>query len=211
MVLAFNGDHRIPPSAPSLSDLEVLVVDGAVEADTYAEVLRQTYRTVNLITCQRTAVEYLQRATPSLVVAALTPSDGSAVEICRRAKSKPMPASVLMTAEKPEDVPDALVAGCDGVLLKPISASLLINRTSRMMRVRMDCLRLPRARSRGKRAEPIAGAERLKLGLNQEWPDLSCPFCSHQGVTSFDHASMRRDWYACLQCRKVWMAKRRDG
>ena len=210
MVLAFNGDHRIPPSAPALSNLEVLIVDGAVEADTYAQVLRQTYLTVKLITCQRTGVEYLQRATPSLVVAALTPSGGSAAEICRGAKSKPIPASVLMTAETPEDVPDALVAGCDGVLLKPISACLLINRTSLMMRVRMDRLRL-RARSRGKGAERLAGAELLKLDLNREWPNLSCPYCSHHGVTSFEHASMRREWYACLQCRKVWMAKRRDG
>ena len=37
-----------------------------------------------------------------------------------------------------------------------------------------------------------------------------CPYCSNQGVTSFEYASVRRAWYACVACKKVWIAKRQD-
>jgi hypothetical protein len=29
-------------------------------------------------------------------------------------------------------------------------------------------------------------------------------------VTSFEFLSRRRAWYACLACRKVWIAPRQD-
>jgi hypothetical protein len=50
----------------------------------------------------------------------------------------------------------------------------------------------------------------LNTGCMRDWPTAECPYCDHEGVTSFEYASHRRTWYACLACKKVWMAKRRD-
>lgn len=44
----------------------------------------------------------------------------------------------------------------------------------------------------------------------REWPTTRCAHCDHEGVMSFEYASHRRAWYACLACKKVWMAKRLD-
>ena len=192
------------------SALEVLLVDGSPEAKDYARILRQRYQTVTVTPHQRTAIRYLQRANPALVVAALKLEDGTAVEICREAKSKPAPPSVLVTADDPEGVPDVLVVGCESVLLKPISPNLLVNRTARLLLSRREQIRLRSALTSTKAEHLRQRSEMLKLGVTRTWPGASCPYCHHQGVTSFDYTSNRRAWYACLQCRKVWMAKRND-
>ena len=171
------------------SDLELLLVGAAPDTASHAMVLRQHYRSVNVTGHQRTAIEYLHRGTHALMVAGVSLEGGPLVDICREAKSRPSPPSVLITAERPEDAPDLLAAGCDGILLKPFTPNLLVNRISRLLRAR---------------------AAMLKIGTNRVWPSTGCPYCSHQGVMSFDYASMRRAWYACLECRNVWMAKRLD-
>ena len=71
-------------------------------------------------------------------------------------------------------------------------------------------LRARSAHLRNKGAHLAERVELLKLGIIQEWPAASCPYCAHP-VTSFDYASLRRAWYACVQCKKVWLAKRLDS
>lgn len=195
----------------SLADVEVLLVDATLDPEALAAALRSHYRTVNVTPHQAIAIQYIQRSSPALIIAGLEPHEGSAVEICREAKSRPHPPAVLVTAVAPDGVPDVLAAGCDGVLLKPFAASLLVNRTSRILRARSAQLRLQSERNRGNAAHLFERIEGLKAGTNREWPSAHCPNCQHQGVTSFDYASMRRAWYACLQCRTVWMAKRLDS
>jgi DNA-binding response OmpR family regulator len=145
----------------------------------------------------------------------LTPTsssrDGSGLDICRAAKAKRLPPSVLVVTPRPEDAPDALLAGCDGILLKPFTANLVVNRTSRLLRARFDQLRVRSARVRNKGAHLRERSELLKLGVTREWPATSCPYCAHHSVTSFDYTSLRRAWYACVQCKKVWLAKRLDS
>ena len=203
-----------PASTPpdtSRAEADVLVVDAAPDAEAYATVLRQRFQTVALIGNPMAAVEYLHHATPALVIAGLKADDGAAVAICTTAKSKRIPSPVLVMADKPEDVPAVLAAGCDSVLLKPVSPSLLVNRTARLLRVRSEQLRLLNARTRDRAAHLVERVELLKAGTNREWPSTLCPYCGHQGVTSFDYAGRRRAWYACLQCRKTWLGKRRDS
>jgi len=130
-----------------------------------------------------TARHFLQHARPALVIMDIDAGNGAAVEVCRQAKSlNPSPAVLVITAA-PEKVPDALAAGCDSVLLKPFPPNLLHQRVGRLLRAY------------------ISG-----LGTNRLRPNTSCPYCNHVGVTSFEFATLRWDWYACLHCRQVWLA-----
>ena len=134
-----------------------------------------------------TARHFLQHARPALVIMDIDAGNGAAVEVCRQAKSlNPSPAVLVITAA-PEKVPDALAAGCDSVLLKPFPPNLLHQRVGRLLR----------AYSSG-------------LGTNRLRPDTCCPYCDHMGVTSFEFATLRWDWYACLQCRQAWLANCQD-
>ena len=180
----------------------MLLVDGGADAGRTATILRQCYRSVNVTARQQTALQYLQRATPDLVVANVSLEDGSAVEICRQAQLKTEPPAILITPDTVEEAPDVLAAGCDGVLVKPFTPSLLVNRVSRLLRARSQQLRLRAAWTRGKAAHLVERVDLLKIGTNRVWPSTHCPYCSHPGVTSFDYASQRRAWYACLACRK---------
>jgi hypothetical protein len=109
------------------------------------------------------------------------------------------------------------MAGCNGVLLKPFPPILLVTRISRLLKdhaaelKRRAAVSLGRAAyARGKAAHLVERIDLLRNGTNRVWPATHCPYCSNQGVTSFEHASMRRAWYACVACRKVWIAKRHD-
>ena len=195
----------------SNAPIELLVVDNAPETTAYVEALRGHKFIVNVTPHHDTALQYLQRADPDLIVTGTTLEDGSGLDICRAAKAKRLPPSVLVVTPRPEDAPDALLAGCDGILLKPFTANLVVNRTSRLLRARFDQLRVRSARVRNKGAHLRELSELLKLGITREWPATSCPYCAHQSVTSFDYASLRRAWYACVQCKKVWLAKRLDS
>jgi DNA-binding response OmpR family regulator len=143
-------------------------------------------------------------------------ADGSAIDLCREAKALSNAPAVLVTTEQVERVPDALEAGCDGVLLKPFASNLLFARIGRLLRDRSTLLH--RSSALRDRSAHIAGKidhlrERstlLKQGTNRVWPTIHCPHCDHAGVTSFEFASHRRAWYACLQCRKVWIGKRQE-
>jgi hypothetical protein len=51
-------------------------------------------------------------------------------------------------------------------------------------------------------------SEALLAGTNRVWPNTHRPYCNHGGVTRFEFCSHRRAWFACLECKKVWIAKR---
>lgn len=199
---------------PPLTD-QVLVF-GATEAiETCASVLRQGYRVLKT-TDAAVALMALKRAAPSLLVADLD-SCGEAPRICEAAKaSYPMPITVLVTTSAPDTVPTVL-ASCDGVLLKPFAPNLLSARVGRLLRMRSLELRqrsgLVREKLSVQRAKAQHLLERLesvRKGTNLELPNEACPYCAHRGVFSFDHVSHRRAWYACLECKKVWIAHRQE-
>jgi CheY-like chemotaxis protein len=185
-------------SAPTPTH-ELLIVETEPVAAGYAAVLRHTYR-VATTTDTGVAVQYLKRAAPALVVAEIDGHDGDgSTDVCRAAKSLQTPATVLVTTADPKHVPDAIDAGCDAVLLKPFAPNLLYARIGRLLRARSEQLRVR------------AWQDDVKSSLastNRPWPDGDCPQCNHRGVVSFEFASYRRAWYACLACKSVWMAKR---
>ena len=93
-----NSSYRI---ATHLAHPEVLLVDSGSDAETYATLLREHCPTVTLMRHKGTAVQYLRRATPALVLTGIHLEDGSAIEICVAAKSSQLPASVLVISDTP--------------------------------------------------------------------------------------------------------------
>jgi DNA-binding response OmpR family regulator len=188
---------------------DILFVDSEGATARYTALLDEQLR-VNVTPRAAVAAELIRRTATALVVTDLELEDGSGVDVCRTAKALPLPSTVLVTAGRVDAVPSALAAGCDGVLVKPFPPNLLVARVGRLLRERTTQLQLWAARSRAKRAHITDRLQLARAGTNRVWPNTHCPYCDHQGVTSFDYASMRRAWYACLHCQKVWMAKRQD-
>jgi DNA-binding response OmpR family regulator len=182
-------------------------VDASTDAAGYAAVLRGSYR-VATTGSPDLARQFLRRQAPGLVITELDLPGGDGVEICRDAKKLSLAPPVLVTTSNAERVPEALSAGCDGVLLKPFAPNLLYARIGRLLRARSEALR-GRARGQGLKTAHLADrSEALLGGTNRVWPNTYCPYCDHGGVTSFEFCSHRRAWFACLQCKKVWIAKR---
>ncbi len=196
------------PSAPVPLLPELLFVDTDLIATKYPT-LREQYR-LTIASTTSAALYAMSRSTPELVVTELDLSDGPGEEICRCAKALATPATVLVTTPTAERVPEALSAGCDGVLLKPFAPNLLYARIGRLVRARSIELRLRAQRQYAKSRHLSERASLLAARTNRDWPSTHCPNCDHQGVTSFEHTSHRRSWYACLACKKVWMAKRQE-
>jgi DNA-binding response OmpR family regulator len=137
------------------------------------------------------AIEYLRRAPVDLVIIDLQHVNGSGVDICAAAKALPEPPCVLVAADEPAAVPPLIAAGCDSALLKPVTSGVVVTRLSRLLKERSS---RPSGRSR--------------IGTNQVWADKKCPSCGSNGPVSFDYASLKRLWYACLACKRVWTGKR---
>jgi len=193
-----------PPPPP-----ELLFVDGDAAAARFLPMLRDQY-CVTVTATAGAALQALGRTPPALVVMELDLSDGPGEEICRRAKALTTPATVLVTTPQAERVPSALAAGCDAVLLKPFAPNLLYARLGRLLRARSVDLRLRAHRQQAKSLHLREQGELLAARTNREWSNTHCPYCQHRGVTSFEFTSHRRAWYACLECKKVWIAHRQE-
>jgi len=186
---------------------DLLLVDPTPEAATSAAALRGTYR-VAATGSADVARQFLRRHAPALVITELDLDGIDGAEICREAKSQPLPPPVLVTTSLAERVPGALAAGCDAVLLKPFPPNLLHARIGRLLRARGEILKNRAVQSQLKVHHLGERSELLLGGTNRVWPNTHCPYCSHPGITSFEYCSHRRAWYACLECKKVWIAKR---
>ena len=169
---------------------EILLVDADPRAAQIAAALRQTARVATTPDAE-VAKQYVVRSAPSLVIASVRVIDETAVTLCRLAKALNPPATVLMTVADVKAVPPLLEAGCDAVLLEPFAPNLLFSRVGRLLRAR-------------------ANGDGAGATTNRQVPDMPCPECARQGAVSFEYTSHRRAWYTCLECKSVWMAKRRE-
>jgi CheY-like chemotaxis protein len=209
--------ERLSPTPATAIQHEVLLIAAEPRSAEYAAMLRQTYRVVSTAN-GNDARQYLVKGAPTLVVA---DADGmaEAANIVRTAKAPLKPATVLVIATDVESIPELLQAGCDAVLLKPFAPNLLYARIGRLLRARMEQQRI-RTRQDQIRSRYIPGNgngngrgdgdSSLAATTNRVWAQVACPRCQHDGVVSFEFASHRRAWYACLECKAVWMAKRRE-
>jgi DNA-binding response OmpR family regulator len=207
--MAFSGQTSpVSPISPA-PPADLLLVDASADASAYAALLRSSYR-VATTTSTDVAKQFLHRHPPALVVTELNVPGLDGVEVCREAKALMQSPPVLVTTADAERVPDALAVGCDGVLLKPFAPNLLFARIGRLIRARGEMLRARARHQQLRTAHLTERSESLLGGTNRVWPNTCCPYCNHGGVTSFEFCSHRRAWYACLQCKKVWIAKRQE-
>jgi CheY-like chemotaxis protein len=139
------------------------------------------------------ALSLIERWRPTAVVIDADRSPVDVAVVCQAAH-RIHGAGVLVTMASAHGAVSALRAGCDAILMKPFARNLLAARIGRLTR------ELPRDQ---KLTGPIGS-----LGTSRRWPQLRCPRCAAAGVVSFDHAGHRRDWYACLSCEAVWLARR---
>lgn len=178
--------YSVPPQRPitpqSHYNPRVLLAVGDASRNDYAGALSHVVPSFPANTAD--AVQAIANDRARLVVVDLDEPAIDGIEVCRAAKAAR--ARVLVTTDAVARVPAAIKAGCDGVLLKPFQRNLLAARVGRMLR------------------------NDGTTGTNREWPDTACPTCGHLGATSFDFASYRRMWYACLACDATWIGRRQE-
>jgi DNA-binding response OmpR family regulator len=205
-----SSSHTLASPASASQPCDLLLVESEDTAMRYAVALRDNFRVTHAATLE-SALRAIERVPPALVVMELaTTGNGNSIAICRAAKRLPVPATVLVTTTEVEQVPDAILAGCDAVLLKPFAPNLLFARVGRLVRSRASELRYRAVRQRVRAPHLQERTDPELAGTNQQWPQTDCPYCTHHGVTSFEYTSYRRAWYACLDCKRVWLAKRQD-
>src|SRR5438132_6065600 len=134
MAIAITSVASLPVLSPT-QPADLLLVDVSPDAASFAAILRGSYRVATTSSAD-VARQFLHRSPPALVVTELDLEGADGVEICRDAKALPTPLPVLVTTSHVERVPDALAAGCDGVLLKPFAPNLLFARIGRILRER---------------------------------------------------------------------------
>ena len=177
-----------PTGLEVLDPISILVVDP--HADAFLPVLRRRFE-VTAVSSEAQAVRALKAFQPTMVITELALPDGDGVSVCRQSKTGEAGATlVLVTTSEPARVPEALKAGCDGVLMKPFPPNLLYTRVGRLLRIR----------------EP-----HMLVSTNVVCHDAVCPSCGCGGGVGFDAAAHRRMWYACLPCGHVWMTRQYDG
>jgi DNA-binding response OmpR family regulator len=172
----------------------VLVVLAVAEND----VSRYPTETFTTVAAHTTAevVQSIEDIRPRVVALDWDLPSIDGVAVCRAA-AQLASATILVVTESVECVPAALKADCHSVLLKPFSLNLAAARLGRLCRDISMCM------------SPAVRAL-VERGTNRTWPGTECPRCSAAGATSFDHASYRRTWYACLACEHVWLGARQE-
>lgn len=140
----------------------------------------------------------IERTRPRVVAIDWDDPQIDGLALCAAAARVPHSAILVMT-ESPQRVPPALRAGCNAVLLKPFAPNLLAARLGRLFRE----VPLTDAAARGM-------AVLRQTGTNRTWADVSCPTCQRPDAVSFEFASYRRMWYACLGCDAAWLGPRRE-
>lgn len=197
------------PQLDAADRVSILLVDP--DAERYLPSLRSRFE-VSAVSSEEQAMRALRAFQPTLVVTELALSDGDGVSVCRRSKAFPVnPPAVLVTTAVPERVPDALLEGCDAILLKPFAPNLLHTRIGRLLRQRVNALQNRAMRQRAGGTYLIEHSHLALAGTNVVCRYSACPSCGQSGVINFDSAGLRRMWYACLPCRKVWLGLKRGN
>ena len=196
-------------STPIAALPEVLFVDSDPVAEKYP-MLRDQYR-LTLASTASAALHALGRSTPELVVMELDLSDGPAEEVCQaRQIARHAVHGAGHHVDRPTECPRRWRQAATGCCSSRSRRIFSYARIGRLLRARSVELRMRAQRQYAKSAHLHERANLIAARTNREWPSTHCPHCNHAGVTSFEHTSHRRSWYACLECKQVWMARRQE-
>src|SRR5688500_18894296 len=114
---------------------DLLLVEPEEDVRRYGAALRAHFRVTHAESTDA-ALHALERTAPALVVADLALPGPLALSVCHAAKRLAPPPKILVTTTEVRQVPDAIIAGCDAVLLKPFAPNLLFARVGRLLRAR---------------------------------------------------------------------------
>jgi DNA-binding response OmpR family regulator len=180
---------------------EILLLDADALAGVHLTRLRQQYH-VTLERSVTAAAEYLRRASSHwhFLISDIRASGDDTLPLFRTAKSLAVPPTILVTTADVERVPEALIWGGDAVLLKPFSPNLLFSRLGRLKQERD-------ARKQREAVSSLGNPHPHDALHTVGSLDVHCPHCNAAGAVTFDFLSYRRAWYACLACKKAWIAK----
>ena len=175
---------------------ELLLLDGDPSVNVHVPRLRESFDVTTDVSFAA-ATAFLRRTASNcqFVISDILANGEETFELFRTAKSLATPPTILVTTADVDRVPDALISGGDEVLLKPFAPNLLFARLGRLKQERVSL------RGRFAATDHSAGIQ---------CPQGNCPYCNATPITSFDFVSHGRAWYACLACKKVWIAKRLD-
>jgi DNA-binding response OmpR family regulator len=184
---------------------DILLLDADALAETHLPLLREQYH-VTLGQSAAAAADYLARgpAKCDFLISDISGNEQETFRLFRTAKSLMVPPTILVTTADAERVPDALIAGGDAILLKPFTPNLLFTRLGRLKQERNARKQIAAIRSARAPQAHTAPHTVDSFGVH-------CPHCNATGAVTFDFLSHRRAWYACLACRKTWIAKTTDA
>ena len=208
---SFNSLSPFSPATSSPVDVVVLCAEGS--AAEYRSSLRSLCR-VATTQSPSVVVDYVMRTMSPLLILDDEQHD-ALTDVCRGLHAVENPPALLITLSHPEAAGEVIDV-CESILLKPFAPNLLSARVGRLLRLQQRAQEAQK-RSQGlwqraerERAKGIHLRERRRAGTLVDWPTEECPYCNHKGIVQFDHGSLRRAWYACASCRKVWLARRRE-
>jgi|SRR5678815_1983891 DNA-binding response OmpR family regulator len=185
---------------------EIFVLDTDPSMKIHLPILREHFHvtTEGSLAAGVAAVEYLRRTASKyqFLISDIRANAEETFRVFRTAKSCVAPPTILVTTADVQRVPEALLSGGDAVLLKPFPPNLLIARLGRLQQERNNRERLATPHS-SRRVDPSRNV------VAAESSGVHCPHCN-AAATTLDFLSHRRAWYACLACKKVWIAKRID-
>ena len=186
------GGSAARPSVDVHASLVVAVAEADVDRIPTGDFARYPVRTTH------EALRLIETARPRVVVIDWDAPQIDGPQVCSAA-TKFGHTGVLVVMQKPERAAAALRAGCHAILLKPFAPNLAAARIGRLVR------ELPLTRDAARVAIMMQ-----QTGTNRVWPDTHCPKCNAPSATSFEFASYRRMWYACLGCDAVWLGPRQE-
>jgi len=113
------------------ADARILIADPELFDGHRSSALRSTLR-IRTVADAAGALLALNDFSPDLVVTEMALNGGSGGDICRSAKAHADPPAVLVTTQDPQQAPDAILSGCDGVL-PPSTRATLLNMRRRIL------------------------------------------------------------------------------